>query len=98
VLTRSPISSLVAAQYLFFFKMFFLFHVTSHFVLRVSWCVSLTTEDIVAKALELFAMQRLCKKISDYVVPPAVLDLCVSLLNLIGYKEVTNLQYAGSFS
>jgi hypothetical protein len=78
------LSSLVAAQYLLFFKMFFLSHVTSRSVLRVSRCVSLTSEDIVPRSLELLALQRLLKKISDHVVGPAVLDLRISLLNLIG--------------
>jgi hypothetical protein len=50
----------------------------------------LTSKDIVPKSLELLALQRLCKKIYDHVVGPAVLNLRVSLLNLIGYKEVTN--------
>jgi hypothetical protein len=45
----------------------------------------LASKDIVPKSLELLALQRLCKKISDHAV-----DLRVSLLNLIGYKEVTN--------
>jgi hypothetical protein len=58
--------------------------------MRVSWCVLLTSKDIVPKSLELLALQRLCKKISDHVVGPAVLDLCLSLLNLIGYKELMN--------
>jgi hypothetical protein len=50
----------------------------------------LTSKHIVPKSLELLALQRLCKKISGHVVGPAVLDLRISLLNLIGYKEVTN--------
>jgi hypothetical protein len=75
-----------AAQYLLFFKMFFPSHVMSRIVLRVSQCVLLTSKDIVPKSLELLALQRLRKKISG----PAVLNLHVSLLNLIGYKEVTN--------
>jgi hypothetical protein len=50
----------------------------------------LASKDIVPKSLELLALQRLCKKISDHVVGSVVLDLRVSLLNLIGYKEVTN--------
>jgi hypothetical protein len=70
--------------------MFFLSHVASCSALHVSQCVLLTSEDIVPKSLELLALQRLCKKISNHVVGPAVLDLRVSLLNLIGYKEVTN--------
>jgi hypothetical protein len=80
---------LVAAQYLLFFKMFLPSHVTSRFVLRVSRSVSLTPKDVVPKSLELFALQRLRKKISGHVVRSAVLNLRVSLLNLIGYKEVT---------
>jgi hypothetical protein len=80
---------LVAVQYLLFFKMFFLSHVTSRFVLRVSRSVSLTSEDIVPKSLELFALQRLCRKILGHVICSAVLNLRVSLLNLIGDKEVT---------
>jgi hypothetical protein len=63
---------------------------TSRSVLRVSWFVLLTSKDIVPKSLELLLLQRLRKKISGYVVSPAVLNLRVSLLNLIGYKEVTN--------
>jgi hypothetical protein len=82
-------SCLVAVQYLLFFEMFFPSHVTSRFVPRVSWCVSLMSKDIVPKCLELLALQRLCKEISDHVVGPAVLNLRVSLLNLIDYKEVT---------
>jgi hypothetical protein len=70
--------------------MFFSSHVTSRFVLRVSLCVLLTSEDIIPKSLELLPLQRLCKKFSGHVVGPAVLNLRVSLLNLIGYKEVTN--------
>jgi hypothetical protein len=69
--------------------MFFPSHVISRFVLRESRCVLLTSEDIVPKSLELLALQRLRKKISDHVVGSAVLNLRVSLLNLIGYKEVT---------
>jgi hypothetical protein len=68
--------------------MFSPFHVTSRFVLRVSRSVSLLSKDIVPKSVELFALQRLCKKISNHVVCSAVLNLRVSLLNLIGYKEV----------
>jgi hypothetical protein len=41
------------------------------------------SEDIIPKSLELLALQRLCKKISDHVAGSAVLDLRVSLLNLI---------------
>jgi hypothetical protein len=63
--------------------MFFPSHVTSRSVLRVSRSVSFTSKDIVPKSLELLALQRLRKKISNHVVGPAV-------LNLIGYKEVTN--------
>jgi hypothetical protein len=48
------------------------------------------SKDIFLRSLELLALQRLRKKISHHVVGPAVLDLHVSLLNLIGYKEVTN--------
>jgi hypothetical protein len=81
-------SFLVAAQYLLFFKMFFLSHMMSRFVPPVSRCVSLMSEDIVLKSLELFALQRLRKKISDHVVGSAVLNLRVSLLNLIGYKRM----------
>jgi hypothetical protein len=44
---------------------------------------------LLKKSLELLALQRLCKKISDHVVGSPVLDLRVSLLNLIGYKEET---------
>jgi hypothetical protein len=82
-------SFLVAVQYLLFFKMFFPSHVKSCFVPRVSRCVLLTSEDIVPKSLELFALQRLRKKISGHIVGSAVLNLRVSLLNLMGYKEVT---------
>jgi hypothetical protein len=42
------------------------------------------------KSVALFALQWLCKKISDHVVGPAVFNLRVSLLHLIGSKEVTN--------
>jgi hypothetical protein len=59
-------------------------HVMSRFVQRVPLSVSLTSEDIVPNSLELFALQRLRKKISDHVVCSAER---VSLLNLIGYKE-----------
>jgi hypothetical protein len=64
--------------------------VMSRPVLRVYRYVSLASEDIVPKCLELLALQRVPKKISDHVVGSAVFDLRVSLLNLIGYKEVTN--------
>jgi hypothetical protein len=47
------------------------------------------SEDIVPKSLELFALQGRLKKISNQVVCSTVLNLRVSLLNLIGYKEVT---------
>jgi hypothetical protein len=80
-------SFLVAVWYLLFFKMFSPSHVTSSFVPRESWSVSLTSKDIVPKSVELFALQRLCKKISNHVVCSTVLNLHVSLLNLIGYKE-----------
>jgi hypothetical protein len=78
--------------------MFFLSCVTSRSVLHVSQCVLLTSKDIVPKSLELLALQRLCKKIMDHVASPAVLNLRVSLLNLIGDKEVTNVQCTGLFS
>jgi hypothetical protein len=82
-------SFFVAVQYLLIFKMFFPSHVMSRVVPRVSRCVLLTSKDIIPKSLELFALQRLHKKISNHVVGSAVLNLRVSLLNLIGYKEVT---------
>jgi hypothetical protein len=50
----------------------------------------LTTKDIIPESLELLALQWLCKKITGYVVGPAVFNLRVSLLYLIGNKEVTN--------
>jgi hypothetical protein len=71
--------------------MFFSSHVTSRSVWRASRCVSLTSEDIIPKSLELLALQRLRKKISNHVVRPAVLDLRASLLNLIRYKEVAKI-------
>jgi hypothetical protein len=58
-------------------------------VLCVSPHVSLASKEIVPKALELLASQRLRKKISGHVVGSPVFDLRISLLNLIGYKEVT---------
>jgi hypothetical protein len=46
------------------------------------------SKDIVLKSLELLPLQRLCKKISDQVAGPAVLNLRISLLNLIGIKKL----------
>jgi hypothetical protein len=66
--------------------MFSLSHVTSCSVSHVSQYVLLTSKNIIPKSLELLALQRLCKKISDHVVGSAMLDLPVSLLNLIRYK------------
>jgi hypothetical protein len=48
------------------------------------------SKDIVLKSLELLALQRLHKKVWDHVVGPAVLNLPISFLNLIGYTEITN--------
>jgi hypothetical protein len=64
--------------------------VTSHSVLRVSWYVALASKDIVPNFLKLLTLQRLHKKISDHVVGSAVLDLHISFLNRIGYKELMN--------
>jgi hypothetical protein len=64
--------------------------VTSRLVLRVSWYIAFLSEDIAPKSLELLALQRLCKKISNHLVGPAVFNLHVSLHHLIGYKEVAN--------
>jgi hypothetical protein len=50
----------------------------------------LTAKDIVPEFLELLALQWLCKKITDHVVGPAVLNLRIFLLYLIGKKELTN--------
>jgi hypothetical protein len=48
------------------------------------------TKDIIPESLEFLALQWLCKKITDHVVGSAVFNLCISLLYLIGNKEVTN--------
>jgi hypothetical protein len=87
---KSFFSSLVPAQYLLFFKMFSLSYVTLSSVSHVSPCLLLESKDIFPKSLELLSLQRLCKKISGHVVGSVVLNWHVSLLNLIGYKEVTN--------
>jgi hypothetical protein len=47
------------------------------------------TKDIIPESLELLALQWLRKKITDHIVGPAVFNLCVSLLYLIGNEEVT---------
>jgi hypothetical protein len=53
-------------------------------------CLHLTTKNVVPESLELLAWQWLRKKITDHVVGPAVFNLRVPLLYLIGYKEITN--------
>jgi hypothetical protein len=50
----------------------------------------LTTKDIIPESLELLALQWLWKKITNHIVGPAVFNLRVSLLYLIGNEEVTN--------
>jgi hypothetical protein len=50
----------------------------------------LTTKDIVPDSLKLLALQWLCKKTTHHVVGPAVFNLRVSLLYLIGNEEVTD--------
>jgi hypothetical protein len=59
-------------------------------VQRAPCRLHLAAENVVPKSLELLALQWLRKKITDHVVGPAVFNLCVSLLYLIGNKEVTN--------
>jgi hypothetical protein len=48
------------------------------------------SKNIVPESLELFALQWLCKKITDHVVGLAVFNLRVSFLYLIGNEEVTD--------
>jgi hypothetical protein len=50
----------------------------------------LMSKNIVPESLELFALQWLRKKITDHVVGPAVFNLRISLLYLIGNEEVTD--------
>jgi hypothetical protein len=72
-----------------FFKLF-MSSVTSRLSNALLPCLHLTTENVVPESLELLALQWLHKKITDHVVGPAVFNLRVSLLYLIGNKEVTN--------
>jgi hypothetical protein len=50
----------------------------------------LTTENFVPESLELLALQRLRKKITDHVVGPAMFNLRIPFLYLIGNEEITN--------
>jgi hypothetical protein len=51
-----------------------------------SWYIHLTTKDVVPESLELFALQqKLCIKITNHVVGPAVFNLRIAILHLIDY-------------